>query len=63
MRWTKPKTMDIRIKQNFLILPLKINNEIRWLEKVRIKQQYNILDNHEESISIYGWTNVEFLDL
>ncbi len=30
----------VRVKEKFLILPLIIDNELRWLEKVKIIQVY-----------------------
>ena len=39
MRWkSKPKSKvgDERVITQFLILPVKIGNETRWLEKVKI---------------------------
>ena len=32
MRFKKPDDGDVRIKEKFLLFPLMINREIRWLE-------------------------------
>ncbi len=34
---------DIRIIKRFLLIPTKINNEMRWWENVYIKQEYEPL--------------------
>jgi len=38
MRWTPPKDGDIRVRTRFLIFPLTLNGETRWLERVTIKE-------------------------
>ena len=42
MRWTKPKEGEIRVVSKFLLLPRTFNNEVRWLERVNIVEQYKI---------------------
>ena len=41
LRFSLPVNVDTRIKEKFLIFPLKIKSEIRWLEKVKIRQYYS----------------------
>ena len=41
MRWSvsKPRYLDERVITKFALLPIKVQNgEVRWLEKVTIKQ-------------------------
>jgi len=61
----KPKVGEIREKTKFLWWPVKIGNEIRWLEFARIKQQYKTKNVYcaecEGPIDIYWWGNLEFL--
>lgn len=52
MRWIrKTRDWDIRVKTWFAILPVIINGECRWLEKVTVKQMYLVV-----------WINLEFID-
>jgi len=60
MRWIMAQEGDSRIKSWFAIVPVEIGNEVRWFERVSVKQVYNK--------SIYGgrvvfyWADVEFVD-
>lgn len=60
MRWNDlqnhPKDRAERVKTWFAFSPVKINNEIRWLEKVTIKQLYIF-----KIVGVSQWINVEFL--
>ena len=45
MRWNKkvkvePNFLDKRIIEKFLLFPVRINEEYRWLEKAKIEQVY-----------------------
>ena len=40
MRKVKPQYGSTRIVSRFLIFPVTIGNETRWLERARIKQEY-----------------------
>lgn len=54
---------DQRIIKKFLWLPKAIGNEVRWLEKVKIKQelrQYVILDEHFHPSN--RWEDLEFIE-
>ena len=57
MRWIKKKKKfkDTRYKTKFAWLPIAIENEVRWLERVYLKQ--------ERWYSWYetGWQNTQFL--
>ena len=55
MRWQTPLLFEHRTIRRFAILPVKIENEVRWLEWVTILQIY------EENAFGYGWHNEEFL--
>ena len=52
MRWHGTVEGTIRTKSMFLIFPFTIGRETRWLERVTIKQIYNIYGN---------WRAIEFL--
>lgn len=57
MRWSEPSEGDKKIVTKFLLFPLTINFETRWLEKATIRYKYF---NY-----IHGggwWQSVEFLD-
>lgn len=53
MRFKTPQGGDTRIKIKFAILPIRLYNDIRWLEKVKIRQVYRYYN---------GWTNDCFID-
>ena len=57
MRWTKTQYGDVKIKKKFAILPISINNEVRWLEWVTVKYEYYSDMNH-----LLGWWKTEFID-
>lgn len=54
MKWSEPQQNDERIIIRFLILPLTIDYETRWLEFVKIKQRY---DEYR-----YKWINSRWVD-
>lgn len=60
-----PKLDDERTITKFLLFPVCINNEMRWLEKATIKQKFKRIDkeleNGEWCFSI-GWKDIEFID-
>lgn len=65
MRWKEPQQDDIKIIRKFLLLPLTINGETRWLEIAKIKLVYNdhkIYSAGRYAESITGWTAIEFVD-
>ena len=61
MRWnTKiPQIGDKRTLTRFAFLPIRINEENRWLEMVTIRQRYHERDFYDKS----GWYNVMFIDV
>ncbi len=63
MRWKakrRKKHLEIKIIKKYLFLPLRINNEIRWLEYAIIKARWY------SPIGIFAitphWDYLEFLD-
>lgn len=62
MRWVlrKIEVGDTRIIRRFLLLPRKIDGEIRWLEVVRIKQVRR--KSYEFFIPDITWHDVEFVN-
>jgi len=55
----QPVVGDTRTISKFAFLPIRIENEIRWLERVKIKQQY-VLGSIKFSAYDY-WRNIEFI--
>ena len=41
VRWTLPKSNDVRIRERFLWFPKKIYQDVRWLERARWEERYN----------------------
>ena len=73
MRWQikqkiEPKFGDERIVEKFLIFPKRINDEIRWLEIVKIHQVYiskMVKDEDEfgwDCKKVYYWKDTQFID-
>lgn len=60
MRWREPSVGDTRIKKYLAILPVEINGENRWLERVKIRQRFGryLMLNEWR----YGWYDEEFID-
>ena len=60
---TKNKTGDVRIINYFDILPVCINDELRWLEYVTIEQVYQKGTTIGQDYSIPdNWLNIRFID-
>ncbi len=53
MRWTKRYTRYIK---RFAIFPIKIKDEIRWLETVYLRQYYDVW-----TVPFSMWKNKEFV--
>ena len=51
-----PKVGDERVVEKFLLFPKVINEELRWLETVKILQKY---DYGGEDC---GWEDIRFVD-
>lgn len=73
MKWQikqkiEPKFGDERIVEKFLIFPKRINDEIRWLEIVKIHQVYilkMVKDEDEfgwDRKKVYYWKDTQFID-
>ena len=41
MRFYLPEDGDRRVRQFFAIFPVRIGLEVRWLERVRVRQVFN----------------------
>lgn len=41
MRWIRGKEGQVRYITKFLLLPKEIKGEVRWLERVTIKQHFS----------------------
>lgn len=54
MRWKLAKNGDSRIVEKFLIFPIEIKGEVRWLERAKIMQFYH--DYYDK------WLNDYFID-
>lgn len=57
MRWIKTRYGDEKIKRKFAILPIKVDDEVRWLEWVTVKYTYYV--NRD---CVAGWHATEFID-
>lgn len=49
MRFDMPYTGESREVIRFVLLPMKINGTVYWLERIKIHQSYNT--------SSFGWCN------
>lgn len=56
-----PKLGTIKIKDVFLIVPMTIGDETRWLEYAKIKYMYKFKWSWYGTI-ITGWDVIEWLD-
>ena len=56
MKNNTPKENTIRIKTKFAFIPVVINNDTRWLEKVTIAQLYKTFGDKR------SWWNAAFVD-
>ena len=45
-----------RVVNVFLLMPLKINHEVRWLEMAKIRQLCSLIEGK------YIWLNAEFIN-
>ena len=41
MKWYKPAHGSAKIRSRFALFPIRIGNEIRWLEKVTVMYSYD----------------------
>lgn len=59
MRWTippSPQQGDERFVYGFLVLPRRINNEVRWLEKATRQQRFEVYEGFFDGyINERGW--------
>lgn len=66
MRWEKcnPKINDIRIERKFLFLPMRIDDECRWLEFARIEYKFLNVESRYVGGSYYSneWVKIKFVD-
>lgn len=78
MKWRKkqkkniiPNDGELRIISKFLYFPMCINDEYRWLERVKIEQEYMKCEIHKcrgafggDSFYTTGgyWVNLEYID-
>lgn len=59
MRFTRPYYGEVRYITKFALLPIQIENEVRWLEKCHIKQVYRPLLG---LVFVGRWCDDEFMD-
>lgn len=63
MRWLKKATYEtgcLRTITKFAFLPICINNEVRWLETVKITQLYEWQTIN--GYKFHAWRNINFGD-
>lgn len=62
MRWFRPNVLDVRYRTFFALFPITIENETRWLEVVKVREEYRYSDwlgyhwlrtNFEPLVSVY----------
>lgn len=56
----KYRPRDTRIINKFLFLPRTINGETRWLERVKIYQQFDFY--YDFIIPLSEWTDIKWMD-
>jgi len=62
MKYNRPKEGVTRIKERFLLFPLEINNEMRWLEKAKWKESVAYyIHIHSKEDRGWGWEPIEWL--
>lgn len=54
MRWYFPEHGDRRTESYFALFPVRIGQEVRWLEKVRVMTVWRSNEGR--------WVEIEFLD-
>ena len=57
MRWGKPGAGDKRVVRRLALFPIRVGNEFRWLEFVRIEQTYYDPDYYQ-----FPWHNTRFVE-
>ena len=67
MRWRvnkNPKEYETRIVERFLLFPVTLNDEKRWLEKAKIKQRYIYTYTYDCGFANPEgrWMNYRFID-
>ena len=67
MRWKlkeKPKENDTRIVNMFLLFPIRIGNERRWLEMAKIEQKYVYTYTYDNGFAheVGNWVDIKFID-
>ena len=67
MRWRvnkNPKEYETRIVERFLLLPVTLNGEKRWLEKAKIEQRYIYTYTYDCGFANPEgrWMNYRFID-
>lgn len=59
MRWKLPTAGDTRVRKAFLLLPLAVGGERRWLEWAYILEEFTLLHFKEGNMS--AWQPVQFV--
>ena len=67
MRWKvnkTPKEYETRIVERFLLFPVTLNDEKRWLEKAKIEQRYIYTYTYDCGFANPEgrWMNYRFID-
>jgi hypothetical protein len=58
------KVGETRVVSKFAFLPISCKGEMRWLEKVKVRQEYmEVVDFTNCPVGSYStWINLEFVD-
>lgn len=43
MRWNTPEIGDERVRSGITIIPMKIGDETRWMERVKWREEYKTM--------------------
>jgi hypothetical protein len=63
-KFKTPKEGDKRVKEFFTWLPYKVGNEVRWMEKVRILQEYRLTRAMNTKLVInVAWVSIRFIEI
>jgi len=68
MKWTKPTSGDIRIKEGFLIFPKELQDELRmnvvtkWMEWASWVECYTLVGYSVNGQSVYKWKPIYWIE-
>lgn len=57
MRWKNKQNGDIRIKEKFILFPITLDGETRWLEWVKLEEKYSFCP-----YTMNEWVPIRFIN-